>query len=83
MNKGMIAEEIEEFIKAHFSIGDDEDFTRDVNLFDYGFIDSLEATEIIVFLEERFSIEITQKDIILYPMNTINEIAEVVQGKVG
>ena len=81
MEQSVIAADIEGFIRTRFSIGDDEDLTRDVNLFDYGFIDSMEATEIIVFLEERFNVEITQKDIILYPMNTINEIAGIVMGK--
>ena len=78
-----IAGETKEFIKKRFSIEDDEDFTLDANLFDGGFIDSMDATEVIVFLEERYGIEITQKDIILYPMNTINEIAEVVWKKLG
>ena len=60
---------------------DDPDFSDDVDLFDYGFVDSLGATEIVLFLEETFSIEITQADITLYPMNTIDEIAGVVEQK--
>lgn len=60
---------------------DDPDFSDDVDLFDYGFVDSLGATEIVLFLEETFGVEITQADITLYPMNTIDEIAEVVERK--
>ncbi len=60
---------------------DDPDFSDDVDLFDYGFVDSLGATEIVLFLEETFGIEITQADITLYPMNTIDEIAGVVEQK--
>ena len=60
---------------------DDPDFGDDVHLFDYGFVDSLGATEIVLFLEETFHIQITQKDITLYPMNTIDEITEVVENK--
>ena len=52
-----------------------------MDLFDYGFVDSLGATEIVLFLEETFGIEITQADITLYPMNTIDEIAGVVEQK--
>lgn len=59
----------------------DPDFSDDVDLFDYGFVDSLGATEIVLFLEETFGIEITQADITLYPMNTIDEIAGVVEQK--
>lgn len=60
---------------------DDPDFSDDVHLFDYGFVDSLGATEIVLFLEETFQVKITQADITLYPMNTINEIADVVERK--
>lgn len=70
------------FILEQFEIeADDPDFADDVHLFDYGFVDSLGATEIIQFLEESFQVEITQRDITLYPMNTIDEIAEVVYEK--
>ena len=60
---------------------DDPDLTDDVHLFDYGFVDSLGAMKMILFLEETYHIEITQSDITLYPMNTISEIAAVVNGK--
>ncbi len=70
------------YIMEHFEIeADDPDFDDDVHLFDYGFVDSRGATEIVQFLEETFGVEITKKDIILYAMNTVNEIAEVVERK--
>ena len=61
----------------------DPDFGDDVHLFDEGFVDSLGATEIVLFLEENFHIQITQEDITLYAMNTINEIAGVAERKLG
>ena len=70
-----------EFVREHFDIGDDPDYTPDVHLFDEGFVDSLGAVEIIAFVEEEFGIKITQKDITLYPMNTVEEIAKVVESK--
>ncbi len=76
-----ITEKIFEFVREHFDIGDDPDYTPDVHLFDEGFVDSLGAVEIIAFVEEEFDIKITQKDITLYPMNTVNEIAKVVEEK--
>ena len=70
------------YILEHFEIdADDPDFSDDVHLFDYGFVDSLGATEIVMFLEDTFRIKITQADITLYPMNTVNEISEVVESK--
>ena len=81
MERQEIVEKLDAFVREHFDIGDDPDYNLDVNLFDYGFVDSLGATEIIFFIEDTFGIEITQKDITLYPMNTVNEIAEVVAAK--
>lgn len=70
-----------QFINQTFDIGDDAEYTPDVNLFDYGFVDSLGAMTIITFLEENWSIEITQRDLTLCPMNTVREIAAVVASK--
>ena len=77
-----VREALRNYILEHFEIyAGDPDFSDDVHLFDYGFVDSLGATEIVLFLEDTFQVKITQADITLYPMNTINEIAEVVEGK--
>ena len=60
---------------------DDPDYGEDLNLFDAGYLDSLGGMKLIAFLEERFGIEISQKDLILYPMNTLREISELVERK--
>jgi D-alanine--poly(phosphoribitol) ligase subunit 2 len=78
-----IADKISDFIIEKFNIERDGDYSYDVNLFDYGYIDSLDATEIILFLEDNWNIKITQKDLIMHSMNTINELAEVVTIKTG
>ena len=74
-----IKEKLRAFIQEKFEI----DFTDDVHLFNEGFVDSFGAVEIIHFIEQTYNIEITQKDITLYPMNTIEEIAEVVENKLS
>ena len=76
-----ITDTLYQFVREKFDIGDDPDYTPEVNLFDYGFIDSLEATEILAYVEERFQVEITQRDIVLYPMNSVAEIAAVTAEK--
>ena len=78
-----IKEKLRAFIQEKFEIDDDPDFTDDVHLFNEGFVDSFGAVEIIHFIEQTYNIEITQKDITLYPMNTIEEIAEVVENKLS
>lgn len=77
-----VQEKISEFIREKFEIYEDPDFNDDVHMFNEGFVDSFGAVEIIHFIEEEFDIEITQKDITLYPMNTVNEIADVVESKI-
>ncbi len=54
---------------------DDADFTDDVHLFDYGYVDSFGAVDLVGFVQEAFGIKVSQADTIAYPMNTINEIA--------
>lgn len=73
---------LDEYIRQAFEIGEDPDYATNINLFDYGFLDSLGAVDIIEFIENKFSCEITQKDITLYPMNTVEEIATVVYNKI-
>ena len=70
-----------DYIRDEFDIGDDPDFTEDINLFDSGFVDSMGAFMIINFAEEKWHIEISQRDLTLYPMNTIREIAAVISAK--
>lgn len=72
---------LDEYIRNFADVGDDPDYSVEVNLFDYGFLDSLGAMNVIAFVEDKFGVEITQKDITLYPMNTVTEIAEVVEEK--
>ena len=65
-----------DFIRDHFKVPDDDpDFNDDVHLFDYGYVDSFGAVELISFMENKFSVKITESDLIAFPLNTIREIA--------
>ena len=81
MNIEEIIHTLEDYIREQFDIGNDPDYNSEVDLFEYGFLDSMGAMEVIAYIEEEYSIEITQKDVVLYPMNTIAEIAEVIANK--
>lgn len=50
----------------------------DTDLFESGFVDSLFAIEIVVFLEKTFKIKIKNKEITKDNFRNINEIAAVV-----
>ena len=78
-----IIAKLDEFIRERCDVGDDPEYDLDVNLFVTGFMDSMGAVETIMFAEQTFGVEISQKDITLYPMNTVNEIAAVIGRKKG
>lgn len=78
-----IKEALCEYIRDSCEIPeDDPEYTYDVHLFDYGYVDSFGATDIMHFIESTYGIEVTQKDLMLYPMSSINEIADYIVRKV-
>jgi methoxymalonate biosynthesis acyl carrier protein len=79
-----IVKQLEEHIRTRYEIEpDDEDFGTDVHLFDYGFIDSIGATALIAHIEKTYQIEVTNQDLMLYPLNTIQEIAAFISRKIA
>lgn len=79
-----IMKQLDAYIRETCEVAeDDPDYSVDVNLFDVGFLDSVGATETILYVEQTFGVEITQRDITLHPMNTVREIAAVAAEKKG
>ncbi|MFE5324072.1 acyl carrier protein [Paenibacillus sp. NPDC056579] len=77
-----LLQQLEEHIRNRYEIeSDDDDFTVDVHLFDYGYIDSIGATALIAHIEKTYGIQVTNQDLMLYSMNTVREIAEFIQTK--
>jgi D-alanine--poly(phosphoribitol) ligase subunit 2 len=71
-----IAKTLRDYIVERYAVAaGDTDFTDDVHLFDYGYVDSFGAVDLVSFVQETFRITISQGDLIAYAMNTINEIA--------
>jgi methoxymalonate biosynthesis acyl carrier protein len=69
-------ERIMEFFKGRSRA---EDLKYDTDLFKGGFINSLFALEMVVFLEDTFKIKIKNKEINEKNFRTIDSIAEVVE----
>jgi methoxymalonate biosynthesis acyl carrier protein len=79
MNINEIMSKLRSYIRERFKVPEnDPEFTDDVHLFDYGYVDSFGAVELTTFVEKRFSTEIRQTDLVAYPLNTIREIATFV-----
>jgi acyl carrier protein len=53
---------VEEFVRSRFRVrADDDSFTRDVNLWEAGYVDSAGAVEMIAFLERTFAITLPEE----------------------
>lgn len=82
MDCELIMQRLGDFIRTRYDIpAGDADFNEDVHLFDYGYVDSFGAVDLLTFVETTFDITISQSDLIAYPLNTIREIALFVQGR--
>lgn len=62
---------------------DDSDFSDDINLYKYGYLDSVDSMSVIYFLEDKFNIKITKEDILLNNMQSINEMTKLIIEKTG
>lgn len=79
MQTAEIASGIRTYICERFYVpADDSDFTNDVHLFEYGYVDSYGAVDLTLFVETTFEVKISQSDKAVYPLNTINEISDFV-----
>ena len=74
-----VLHQLDAFIRARFDVAaDDPDFTSDVHLFDYGYLDSFGAQQLITHLEATYAIKISDNDLVKYPLNTLTEISTFV-----
>jgi len=79
METQQITAELRQFIQQHFGIpGDDPDFNDNVDLFNYGYVDSFGAVELANFMESRFSMRVTESDWTVFPLNTIQELSSFI-----
>ena len=74
-----IVSELRTFIIGRFAVPEnDRDFTDAIDLFNYGYIDSLGAADLAAFVERRFGIKFSDVDWVTFPLSNINEIASFV-----
>lgn len=79
METTQIATELRQFIRERYGVPEnDQDFNDDVDLFNYGYIDSFGAVALISFIEKQFAIQFTNADWVAFPLSTINQITSFV-----
>ena len=83
--RSQITAALRDYIRERFKIPEtDPDFSDDVHLFDYGYVDSFGAVDLNAFIEKHLAVKINQSDLVAYPLNTISEISTfVLQRKNG
>jgi acyl carrier protein len=75
-----VSTELERFIRRESRVdADDPDFTRQVNLFDAGYLDSLGVVHLIAHLESTYDMEISNAALADPAFVTIDGIAAVVE----
>ena len=71
-----IMSQLRQFIRQQFGVPEnDPDFNDNVDLFNYGYIDSFGAVELTNFMESKFSMRIADSDWAAFPLSTIEEIS--------
>ncbi len=76
------AKTVEAFIREIGRVGaDDTDFSRRVDLFDYGYLDSFGIVELISRVQEAFKIDMTNVDFYGDQIRSIEAIADYIDAR--
>lgn len=75
-----VRQQIREYIVANF-LFDTGDVEDDASLMGEGIVDSTGVLEVVVFLQERFGIAITEDEVVPESFDTINALAAFVEDK--
>lgn len=79
MHTDGIRSELRKFIRLQFAIPEnDPEFSDDVDLFNYGYIDSFGAVELTGFIERQFGTTFADSDWTKFPLSSIREISTFV-----
>ena len=77
-----IQEEVISYIRENFIVGrSDTEIILDESLIDSGIIDSTGILELVMFLEERFSINVDDEELIPENLDSINNIVSFLKNK--
>ncbi len=80
---GTAQEKIRHFVVENFLFGDDQGLDNDTSFLDNGIIDSTGILELVMFLDEVFSVEIADEELVPENLDSINRIVSFLQQKDG
>lgn len=76
-----LKKQITDFIVENFLFGNADGLKDDTSFLEGGIIDSTGVLELVTFLEEEFSIDVDDEDLIPENLDTINNVAAYVERK--
>jgi acyl carrier protein len=79
LNQPDVARRAEEWVRSHFAISpSDPRFSREADLFEGGYVDSVGLAELLGFIEEEFAVEVPDDELVSDGFTTIDGIARVI-----
>lgn len=78
-----IKSKIRAFIVENFLFGDDNGLKDDTSFLEEGIIDSTGVLELVTYLEEEFEIEVEDEELIPENLDSINNLAVYLEGKIA
>jgi acyl carrier protein len=82
MERDEIRGKVQNFIHERFIFDPEQTLNADDSLLETGTIDSTSILEVVLFLEEHFSIKVEDQDMIPANLDSINKIADFVHRKI-
>lgn len=84
MSVEMIAQDVRQFIVANFLFGQDgEGLAEDQSLLESGIIDSTGVLELVGFLEQRFGISVSDRELLPENLDSVGNAARFVSRKLA
>jgi acyl carrier protein len=81
MEAAAIADRLEKFLREQFLVADDDPmFTRAVDLYETGYVDSVGLVELLAFIDDEFGVEVPEEALLSPSFSNIDGIARVVAG---
>jgi acyl carrier protein len=78
----MVTDEVRQktrsFIKVHFK---DHEFQDDDDIFSLGFVNSLFAMQLVMFVEKEFQLKVHDDDLLIDNFRTVNAVLDLVDRK--
>jgi acyl carrier protein len=77
---GDVERDVREFISENYIL-DGQDLAADASLTSHGVLDSMGILELIMFIEERFSVKVPDEDTLPENLDSVERIVRYVEGR--